>query len=76
METQDQRLIEELIKINAELAQLWHDHLDFEARLEEMNRRLYLTPEEQLERKALQKRKLAGRDRIEAIVAAHRAEYN
>ncbi len=74
MEQRDIELIQNLIPTNQELAALWREHLDFERRLEDMNGRLYLTPEEQIERKRLQKLKLAGRDRIEQILARHRAE--
>ncbi|MFH1058120.1 MAG: YdcH family protein [Pseudomonadota bacterium] len=56
-----------------ELDQLWREHQELEATLEAMNERIYLTPEEQVERKRLQKLKLAGRDRIEAILAGHRS---
>lgn len=37
-----------------------------------MNQRLYLSTEEQIERKRLQKLKLAGRDRIEQILGTLR----
>ena len=76
MEKSDQRLIEELIRSNEELAALWREHLDFEEKLEDMNRRVYLTPEEQIERKSIQKMKLAGRDRIEIILSQHRGPEN
>lgn len=74
MEEHDVQLIEQLVVENAELASLWSEHLDFEKKLEELNGRLYLTPEEQLERKRLQKEKLLGRDRIEAILADYRTQ--
>jgi uncharacterized protein YdcH (DUF465 family) len=38
-----------------------------------MNRRPYLSTEEDIERKRLQKAKLAGKDKIERILAPHRA---
>ena len=76
MEKTDQQLIEELIPLNPELADLWKEHLDFEEKLEDMNSRIYLTPEEQIERKAIQKLKLAGRDRIEVILSEHRVLEN
>ena len=74
MEHSDLELIERLATEEPELAQLWREHLELETRLEAMNNRLYLTPEEQVERKRLQKRKLAGRDRIESILALHRGQ--
>ena len=73
MEPADETLISRLIDQNPELRQLVNDHQDFERRLEEMNRRPYLSTEEDIERKRLQKAKLAGKDKIERILAPHRA---
>ena len=72
MEQKDLDLIRELVDNDQELAELWRRHLELEAHLEQLNQRLYLTNEEQVERKRLQKVKLAGRDRMEAILAAYR----
>jgi uncharacterized protein len=74
MEHSDLELIEQLSPVDPELGQLWREHLALEAQLESLSGRLYLTPEEQVERKRLQKLKLAGRDRIEVILARHRQE--
>lgn len=74
MEERDLDLIRELAPANPELDQLYREHLELEKQLEEFDQRRYLTPEEQVERKRLQKTKLAGRDRIEAILAAYRAQ--
>lgn len=72
MEEKDVSLIRQLVETNEELAGLWRDHQEMEARLDNLNGRVYLTNEEQLERKRLQKIKLAGRDRMEAILAEYR----
>lgn len=72
MEEKDVSLIRQLVETNEELAGLWRDHQEMEARLDNLNGRVYLTNEEQLERKRLQKVKLAGRDRMEAILAEYR----
>lgn len=74
MEHKDLELIERLSPADPELAQLWREHLELETQLDSLGARIYLTPEEQVERKRLQKLKLAGRDRIEAILARHRQE--
>ena len=55
-----------------ELGKLMREHEEYETRIEELNKRPYLSPEEALERKRLQKRKLSGRDRIEQIVSEYR----
>ena len=74
MEDRDLKLIEELIPQNQELADLWKEHIELELRLRSMDDRVYLSSEEQMERKRLQKLKLAGRDRMEAILAEYRAQ--
>jgi uncharacterized protein YdcH (DUF465 family) len=72
MEQQDLDLILKLMDRDPELKRYVEEHRELEARLDEMNRRPYLTPEETVERKRLQKMKLAGRDKIENILAKHR----
>jgi uncharacterized protein YdcH (DUF465 family) len=72
MEKHDQELIDQLIDQDPELKKYVDEHRDFEKLLEEFNRRPYLTAAETMERKRLQKLKLAGRDRIEQILARHR----
>lgn len=72
MEKQDLELIEQLVKRDPELKRHIEEHREFEKQLEEFNRRPYLTTAETMERKRLQKLKLAGRDKIEQILAKYR----
>ena len=76
MEERDLALIKIWIQQDEELKQRVDEHEEFERRLEEFNRRPYLTAEETLERKRLQKLKLAGRDKIEQILAKYRQKEN
>jgi uncharacterized protein len=76
MEERDLALIKVWLHQDPELKQRMDEHEEFERRLEEFNRRPYLTAEETLERKRLQKLKLAGRDRIEQILAKYRLKEN
>ncbi|MEW5726156.1 MAG: DUF465 domain-containing protein [Thermodesulfobacteriota bacterium] len=73
MDARDLELIERLKSENPRLAELWEQHQRFEAELEELNRRVYLTPEEQVRSRETRKLKLAGRDEMETILARHRA---
>lgn len=73
METHEKALIERLVSENPELAALVEEHKSFKAQLEEMNRRPYLSTEDDLERKKLQKAKLAVKDKIQGILVAHEA---
>ena len=76
MEKTDLELIEQLTSQDPELKKFWDEHLEFERHLEEFNRRPYLTAAETMERKRLQKLKLAGRDRMEQILAKYRRKEN
>ena len=72
MEQRDEELIASLIGQNEELRELVEAHEKYERSLDEFNKRPYLTAEETLERKRLQKEKLIGKDRIVAILNEHR----
>jgi hypothetical protein len=76
MEERDMALIRVWVQQDPELKQRIDEHEEYERRLEEFNRRPYLTAEETLERKRLQKLKLAGRDKIEQILAKYRDKEN
>ena len=74
MEKRDLELVQKYISSDPELKRDMDEHEEFERILAELNRNLYLTPEEEVERKKIQKLKLAGRDRIEAILAKYRSQ--
>jgi uncharacterized protein len=76
MEKQDLELIEQLMERDPELKSHMEQHRKYEKLLGEFNRRAYLTAAEAMERKRLQKLKLAGRDRIEQILAEYRQKEN
>ena len=72
MEKWDEELIARLLPRNEELRKYIEAHRRYEEQLEEFSQRPYLTTEEEMEKKRIQKLKLAGRDRIEAILAKNR----
>ncbi|MDP3182400.1 MAG: DUF465 domain-containing protein [Desulfobaccales bacterium] len=72
MEKRDEELIAEWLDRDPELKRYVEEHRELERLLEGFNRRPYLTAQESMERKRLQKMKLAGRDRIEQILAKYR----
>lgn len=74
MNKHDIELIEKLMTQNEELATLWREHQQLETQLDGMGQRSYLSPQDEQEVKKLKKVKLAGRDRIETILADHRRE--
>ena len=74
MEKRDEDLIQSLVDRDPELKRFYQEHLDLERQLAGLLHKGVLTPEEDLEKKRIQKVKLAGKDRIMGILARHRAE--
>jgi hypothetical protein len=79
MEKWDEELVARLLPRSEELRQYIEEHQRYEEQLEKFSQRPYLTTEEEyltteeeMEKKRIQKLKLAGRDKIEAILAKHR----
>ena len=72
MAENDMDLVQRLSEENPRFRKLHEQHLLFEKQLQEMDDRTYLTPEEDLERKKIQKLKLAGKDEMEAILRDYR----
>ncbi|MCX5842929.1 MAG: DUF465 domain-containing protein [Deltaproteobacteria bacterium] len=72
MEEADELLIKKYIQKDEELRKYVEDHEKLEADLEGFNKRIYLTAEEEVEKKNLQKRKLRGKEQIFRILARYR----
>lgn len=72
MEENDLLLIRKLIPKNKELKVLWDEHLEYEEKLDQLNKRRYLSTEEEVRRKELQKLKLKGKDKIAEILRSYR----
>lgn len=64
----DQELIQRLTEENPRFRKLHEEHLFFEKKLQEYEELTYLSAEEDLERKKIQKLKLAGKDEMESIL--------
>jgi uncharacterized protein YdcH (DUF465 family) len=63
-----------LIEGNDEFRRLFGEHEEIEQKLSAFDSIHYLTPQEDLERKRLQKIKLHGRDRMEQILHEAKGE--
>jgi uncharacterized protein len=73
MEKREEQQILSLIDQVPELRGLYEEHVDLKKRLEKLNHKLHLTIEEEVEKKRLQKLKLAGKDRMMMLLAQHEA---
>jgi uncharacterized protein YdcH (DUF465 family) len=68
LEDIDTELIERVKRENTEFCQLLEAHQQYETQLESYNDLRFLTGEQEIERKRLQKLKLQGKDRMIAIL--------
>jgi len=68
----DEELMQRLSEDDEEFRQLKEEHNWFHRKVEELDKKSFLTPAERLKREELKKRKLALKDKMEEIMAAHR----
>ncbi len=61
-------LLNKLVSENDEFKSLYDAHNELKAQVDELNGRKFLTPEQEIEKKNLQKKKLSTKDRIMEIV--------
>ena len=64
----DPTLLEKVQGENEEFKKLYQEHLDLKVRVEELNKMNFLSPEQELEKKTVQKQKLKGKDRMSQIL--------
>jgi len=72
MEPRDEELIESLLPHNPELKAAYDEHRRLKDEVEKLTSRPYLSADEEVEKKNLQKQKLAEKDKIMRILAEHR----
>jgi uncharacterized protein YdcH (DUF465 family) len=72
MEQREEELIRQHLDHDQELRTLYEEHLQFKRRLETFREKPYLTAEEEMEKKRIQKIKLAQKDRMMEILARYR----
>lgn len=72
----DNEIEEILQKENEEYKKLNVEHKVFKQRLTEIDKIKYLTPEDEIERKKIQKKKLAQKDRMAEIVREYKKKVN
>jgi uncharacterized protein YdcH (DUF465 family) len=72
VEKRDLELIKSLVGKNDELRVLMEEHRELEKTLDTIQQKRYLSADEEVAKKNIQKLKLAGRDRIEEILSSYR----
>jgi formyltetrahydrofolate synthetase len=71
MEHREEELIQQHSVHDVELKALYQEHLELKHQLEAFRHKLYLTAEEELEKKRIQKLKLASKDRLMELLNRH-----
>lgn len=74
MEAREEERIRSLLDVEPELRRHYDEHVQLKQRLQELRDKPFLTEEEEVEEKTIQKRKLAGKDRIMEILARHKPQ--
>ena len=64
----EQEIVEKLLKENEEFRKVNEEHHALDGVLAEMDKKVYLTPEEEIERKKLQKQKLLKKDMLAEMI--------
>ena len=72
----DQDLLEKVKTNNDEFRKLYDEHLTLKTRVEELNKMKYLTPDQEMEKKTIQKKKLQQKDRMNEIVGEYEASLH
>lgn len=72
----EQEIAEVLKRENEEFRRLIEEHRNLEGLLAEFNSKRYLTPEEELERKRIQKQKLLKKDRMAELIRDYKKSHS
>jgi len=70
----DEEVQQRLLEENAEFRQLKEEHNWFHRKVEELDKKAFLTPPERQQREEMKKKKLVLKDKMEAIMAAYRQQ--
>jgi uncharacterized protein len=72
MKVKEDELIEKLMNENEEFRKAKQTHAELAKKLDEMENKPYLTPQDEVEIKILKKKKLAYKDQMEKVLLQHR----
>jgi uncharacterized protein YdcH (DUF465 family) len=72
MEMREEQVIASLLDKDPELKRYYEEHQELEKKLSEFQHKQYLSTDEEVEKKRLQKLKLIGKDKIMEILGKHR----
>ena len=70
--TKEEELIDRLLRENEEFLKAKKAHMELAKQLEELEKKPYLTPQDEIEIKIIKKKKLALKDEMERILMRYR----
>ncbi|HTY55808.1 MAG TPA: hypothetical protein VMB26_11430 [Candidatus Binataceae bacterium] len=74
MEQREEELIQQYAATDEKLKELYIEHLELKRQLESFRHKAYLTTDEELEKKRIQKLKLASKDRMMERLSQHQQQ--
>ena len=72
MVTKEEELIERLMRENEEFSKVKQAHVQLAKQLEELEKKSFITPQDEVEIKIIKKKKLALKDQMEKILVQYR----
>ncbi len=72
MTTKEDALVDRLLRENEEFSKAKQAHAELAKQLDELEKKPYLTPQDEMEIKILKKKKLAWKDQMEKILMQNR----
>ena len=73
MEEREEQMIASVLDQDPELRKYYEEHLAYEKRLVDLHDKGYLSPEDEMEKKRIQKLKLVGKDKIMEILDKYKS---
>ena len=72
MASKDEELVERLIRENGEFLKVKQAHTQLAKQMEELEKKAFLTPQDEMQIKIIKKKKLALKDQMEKILMQYR----
>jgi uncharacterized protein YdcH (DUF465 family) len=72
----EQQIVERLKEENEEFKRLSEEHRSLDTLLAEIDSKRYLTPEEEVERKKIQKQKLLKKDKMAELIRKYKKSHS
>ena len=72
----DQGLLEKAKKDNPEFKKLFDDHLELKSKVDSLNKLKFLSGEQEVEKKTIQKQKLKYKDRMDQIISEYKTSLH